>query len=169
MQVQVSRYRWKLVAAGFALAVAVAAALATAAVGSGNPGPSAEIAALRQQVTQLKEDVKVHRAFASQLAVIGVQSRIAYIDGAGFHAMENVFKAGQIGNRDLSTVEKVLKVTSKIGWPDALAGKAATFRRDVQALEAALKANDAAKAYEAAKAVHESQHELSSGSYAWLS
>lgn len=108
-------------------------------------------------------------AFEALSAVVGVQSAIAYVDGASFHDMaEDLEAATEVNARYLSTTRNVLAVLGAAPWPDELDAERHELEETLQALEAALAANDVAKAGEAAAAVHEVQHDLSQGVFAWL-
>jgi hypothetical protein len=106
---------------------------------------------------------------AHYLAAIGLQSTLAFVDGAGFHGMAtDLKKATEVNPRYLGTVRNVIAVAKAAVWPQELTNEYAAFAKDLEGLEAALAKNDLQAAIEAAEAVHETQHDLSKACYAWL-
>jgi hypothetical protein len=103
------------------------------------------------------------------LGSIGVQSAQMYIAGASFHELaEQLEQTSTIQPEYLSTVRNALTVINAIPWPTDLSSEQQKFVVDLQALEAALVANTPADATKAADAVHESEHDLTQATFAWL-
>jgi len=103
------------------------------------------------------------------LGSIGVQSAQTYIAGAGFHEIaEQLDKTSTIQPEYLSTVRNALTVVNATPWPADLSAEQQKFVADLKALEAALVANKSADAVKAADALHESEHDLTQATFAWL-
>lgn len=91
------------------------------------------------------------------------------VDAFGFHDMEEAYaEATEVGERDAGQVAKVLTAVDAVAWPDDLAEVFGAFRADVAGLHAALEAGDLEGVRHGLEGVHGSQHDLSSGAYAWL-
>lgn len=91
------------------------------------------------------------------------------IDSAGFHDMaKELAEATEINPRYASKVGSVLAAVRVAAWDSGLRTDLATVVADLEALKAALDAADLEAARAAAEAIHDSQHDLSDATYAWL-
>lgn len=101
--------------------------------------------------------------------VAGTMAAIDLIDSAGFHDMaQDLAEATEINPRYASKVTNVLAATLVADWPEDIAGEVEAFAADLDALKTALEAEDLEGARAAGEAVHDTQHDLSVGAYAWL-
>lgn len=111
------------------------------------------------------ETIAVGTADETLAVLLGVY----IVDSFGFHDLEEAYaEATEIGERDAGQVAKVLTAVDAVAWPDALADVFGAFRADVDGLHAALEAGDLEGVRHGLEGVHGSQHDLSSGAYAWL-
>lgn len=102
-------------------------------------------------------------------SMISVMAAEDIIDSAGFHDMaEDLAQATEINPRYAGKVGNVLAAMNAAAWPADTQANVDTFRGDLTALKTALDANDLEAAQTAVEAVHDSQHELSKGTFAWL-
>lgn len=152
-----------------AVVLVVALAFATGAVGSAT-SHDAEVTKLKQQVAALQKEAKqTHAIMSSHIAFLNVSTRIAFINGAGIHGMEQRFDSPGLTSRDISTIKNVLAVASKIGWPAPLRSDAAAVVKTCREFLSAYEAGNMAEAHEQLKAIHEAYHGLSALGYRWLS
>ena len=107
-------------------------------------------------------------AVAGQVQVLGVLAGVDAADTAGFHGMSEALANGEFSGREAGTVDKVIATISAVSWPHELEETAGSFLADLEALFAALEAEDVEASAEAAHAVHESQHGFSHDSYAYI-
>lgn len=150
---------------GLAVITAVALAFATTALGTG-PSDGTEIAKLKKQVAALKAEVPGLR---SQVAVLSVSTRIAFVEATGMHAMEAKFPTTGLTARDVTALQNCLAVVSKIAWPDALAGDAGQLKTGLRGFFTAWNAGNKDEAFTQLKAAHTAYHALVAGGYKWLS
>ncbi len=155
-------------AAGTAVFAAVALAFATSAVGTGT-SDGVEIAKLKRQVAALQADAKsTHATVLSQIAVINVSSRLAFIVGAGIHGMETRFPTTGLTARDIEAIQRTLAVTSKLGWPDPMKEEASELRTALRSFFSAWYAGNKGEAFAQLKAFHAAYHVLEAVGYQWL-
>jgi len=140
------------------------------ATGQTVPAPTvAPAATASQPAAAAPTEPAMNSQFAALNTVIAVQSAQAYIVGAGFHEIaEQLEQTSAIEPAYLGTVRNALVVLNATPWPPDLSAEQQKFATDLQALEAALVANKPAEALKAAEAVHESEHDLTQASFAWL-
>jgi hypothetical protein len=101
--------------------------------------------------------------------VLGSMAAIDLIDAAGFHDMAKAMaQATEVNARDATTVANVLAATRATTWPEALKAEQVKFVADAETLKRSIDGKDLAAARTAAEAIHDSQHDLSKGFYAWL-
>jgi hypothetical protein len=154
--------------AGVAVLATVTLAFATAAFGTG-ASDSAKIAKLERQVAALQTEVKSHAAIRSQLAVLNVGTRVAYIDAAGMHGMEGRYTTTGLTTRDVGTIQNVLAFAAKIAWPEALQNDARELVASCRAFLSAWNAGNKDEAFTQLKAAHASYHALSASGWQWMS
>jgi hypothetical protein len=102
-------------------------------------------------------------------AVVSIIAAIDVIDSAGFHGMaKDLAEATEVNPRLAGTTEKALVAANLAGWGSDLRAEADRLKADLNALLVALKAGDLETARSAAEAIHDSQHDASKATYAWL-
>jgi len=152
-----------------AVVLVIALAFATGAVGSAT-SHDAEVTALKQQVAALQKEAKRTQAvMRSQIDFLSVSTRVAFINAAGMHAMEARYNTTGLTSRDIEAIQNVLVVSSKIGWPAALEGDAATLVKSCREFLAAWNSGNKAEAFTKLQAAHEAYHGLVAFGYKWLS
>lgn len=159
--------RLVVLVAGAAVVIAVALAFTTTALGTGT-SDGVEIAKLKRQVAALQVEVKSHPAMRSQLSVIAVASRVAFIDAAGIHAMETKYPTAGLTTRDVAAVQNVLALAAKIAWPEALQDDARELVGTCRAFLKAWNAGQKDEAFTQLKAAHGAYHALSASAWQWL-
>lgn len=91
------------------------------------------------------------------------------LDTAGFHDMAETLAATQTVEAGyLGTVTRVRKVLAAAPWPEALAEDGQAFLKDLDALAAALEADNGPEAAKLAEQVHDAQHAFSHEIDHWL-
>lgn len=122
--------------------------------------------------TQPREEATLEpttAATALEDTVGSVLAAIDLIDTTGFHDMaKDLAEATELSPRYASQVGNVLAGTKAAAWPAELEEPLGAFVADVEALKAALDAEDLAAAATAAEPVHDTQHDLSEATYEWL-
>lgn len=154
--------------AAIAVVAAVTLAFATAALGTG-ASDAAKIAKLERQVATLQTDVSSLPAVRSQVAILNVGARIAFIDAAGMHAMEARYSTTGLTTRDVATIQNVLAYAAKIAWPEALQTESRELISACRAFLAAWNRGDKAEAFTQLKAAHAAYHALSASGWKWIS
>ncbi|MEX0673900.1 MAG: hypothetical protein WD981_02145 [Gaiellaceae bacterium] len=164
MEKNANTSRRVVLASVVAVLVSVALAFAASAVGGG-ADHSVAVAKLKGQIATLKLQVKASRA---EVNFVAVSSRIAFIEAAGMHAMESKYNTTGLTERDIGTIQNVLTVVSKLGWPGALKTDAAAMISNCQAFLDSWRAGDKAGAFPKLQAAHTAYHALVASGYAWL-
>ena len=114
-------------------------------------------------------DVPMAAAELTDAAAIGqVVAAIAFLDGAGFHALDTAIAGGEIPSGSIGKVNQAAAITGAVKWPSALREDAHAFAGNLKTLSAAIAAGNASAAADPAKAVHDGAHDLSKKVYAWL-
>jgi hypothetical protein len=90
------------------------------------------------------------------------------LDKSGFHEIAVSAAEGRIAAGALGTVRPARIAAQATEWPEALKPMAAGLVADLQALEEAIRTDDASKVAEPAKKVHDVSHDLSVAVYTWL-
>lgn len=93
---------------------------------------------------------------------------IAFLDGAGFHALDTAIAGGEIPSGSIGKVDQAAAITGAVKWPSALREDAHALAGNLKTLSAAIAAGNASAAADPAKAVHDGAHDLSRKVYAWL-
>jgi hypothetical protein len=157
-----------VLAAAIAVLVAVTLAFATAALGTG-ASDSAKIAKLERQIAALRAESKSLAMVRSQLAVLNVGARIAFIDAAGMHAMEARYPTTGLTTRDVATIQNMLAFAAKIAWPEPLKADAREMVTTCRAFLAAWNGGNTEEAFTQLKAAHAAYHALSASGWQWIS
>ena len=128
-------------------------------------GPPATVAPAHEATDDISEESPVAIPGQTSAVLLGMY----VVDSFGFPGLEEAYaEATEVGDRDAGQVANVLAAVDAVDWPDELSDFAATFRGDVAGLHEAMEAGDLEGARHGLEAVHGSQHDLSSGVYAWL-
>lgn len=99
----------------------------------------------------------------------GVLTAIDLIDTAGFHDMaKELAEATELNPRYAGKVGNVLAGTKAAAWPAELEEPLGALVADIEALKAALDAEDLPGSAAAAEPLHDTQHDLSDATYEWL-
>lgn len=94
---------------------------------------------------------------------------IDIVDSAGFHGMgDSISEAGEISGRNASTVGNVLVVVNAARWPEDASAGAEALATALGETATQMELGDIDATLEGLHAIHEAQHELSHGFYAWL-
>ncbi|GAB4325431.1 MAG: hypothetical protein Kow0010_07930 [Dehalococcoidia bacterium] len=102
-------------------------------------------------------------------AIVSLIAAIDIIDSAGFHDMAKALaEADEINPRFAGTTAKAVTAARVAAWSPDLAAEGSKLTSDLEDLLAALESGDVAAAAAAAEAVHDSQHDASKATYAWL-
>lgn len=108
-------------------------------------------------------------AASDHVGMISVLAAQDIVDSAGFHGMaEDLAEATEINPRWAGQVGKVLTAVNVAAWPAATQADVDAVTADLTRLKAALDAEDLEGARTAAEAVHDSQHDHSKATHAWL-
>jgi hypothetical protein len=98
-----------------------------------------------------------------------VMHTIYLLDVSGFHALDEGTHAGTIPAGALGSVRRARIMAQATEWPETLKPTADSMIVQLQALETALRNEDAAAAAGPAGQVHDIGHDLSGKAYDWLS
>lgn len=102
-------------------------------------------------------------------SLVSLIAAIDVIDSGGFHDMaKTLAEATEVNPRFAGTTEKALTAAKLAGWGSDLRAEGERVTADLNALLVALKSEDVKASAEAAEAVHDSQHDASKATYAWL-
>jgi hypothetical protein len=104
----------------------------------------------------------------SAAQVAQVATAVYQMDSAGLHDLDEALAAGRIPRGALGSVQRVRVVVQATTWPAAMRPMVAQFVEHATRLEAALRAEDVARAAPEAHEVHELGHDISRAAYAWL-
>lgn len=140
--------KFALTAAGFLAGVVmtVAAIGSTASPVAAQPGDQAYLAAQKAQV----------------------MAATYQLDKIDLHGIEDDAKAGTVIAGALGNVRRARIALQATEWPEALKSLAMEQIEHMKQLEAAIRAEDAAKVVEPATKAHEVGHDLSAAVYTWL-
>jgi hypothetical protein len=97
-----------------------------------------------------------------------VIAAIALQDASAFHALDDAIVAGTMPSDSVGKVQRARLVTAATQWPEPLAARARELVEHLGELHQALRDEEMAKAVEHGHHVHEIEHDLSQGTYAWL-
>lgn len=108
-------------------------------------------------------------AASEQEQAVAALAAIDVVDGAGFHDMaKTLAESEEINPRFAGTVENVLTVAEATEWPGALTVERDALVGSLETLLSALQNEDLQAARSASEAIHDTQHDMSKATYAWL-
>lgn len=123
------------------------------------------VEALQEEIARLQEQVE---SLSRAVTAPSLLTANLYLDAAGFHAMDEAIRAGELDPRYLETVRTTIAAANAVTWPDELHDEVDAFTTTAEVLEAALQEQNSEAAAEAAALAHERQHELARAIFAHL-
>jgi uncharacterized protein YcnI len=129
-------------------------------VNPGEPQPAA--------VVQLTDPTMTMAQLSQAANLSQVITAVWILDNSGLHDLDEAAAEGRIPAGSLGRVQRAQAITAATMWPTTLREDATKLTGHLQALHAAIEANDPAAAAHPAHEVHEVGHDLSGKAYAWL-
>lgn len=144
-----------------ALLMAAPLAFSSARAQEGTP----QVEVLQEEIARLQEQVE---ALSNTVTAPSLLIANLYLDAAGFHAMDEALRAGELDPRYLESVRTTVAAVNAVIWPDELHNEVDAFTNAAKELESALQEQNIEAAAEAAAQAHERQHNLAHTIFAYL-